>query len=1679
MSLASSRASKTHLSLKFLVTAMILPSSQSHLNSRFHDTCTASMDINFDAINQELICTRVKAYGYKLDSCINTKSFAQGKQTHGHMLVSGVVIDAYLGTKLINLYANCGAFMDARLVFNKLKKKRNPILWNSMIKGYILQEYCEEGFALYDEMQSMGMQPDNFTFPFVLKACGSLIDLKRGKEVHSKIVKMGLDYNVYVGSALVDMYAKCQSLKDARQIFDKMSERNVVSWTAMISGYAQNEQGDEALTLFREMQAERVETNLVTIVSVLPAAAVFGRGTLQQGREIHGYVIRNELDSQLTVLNALLDMYAKSGNTQCARHVFDKMFERNVVSWTAMISGYAQNEQSEEALSLFRKMQIERVETNSVTIVSVLPAVAVSGIGTLQQGREIHGYVIRNEFDSQLNVSNALLDMYAKCGSIQCAGRVFDKMSQRNVVSYNAMLAGYVQNGYADKALKIFHQMSLEDVECDSVTITSILRACACLTALEQGKDIHNYTIKKGFGSSVSVGNALIDMYSKGGGIDYARNVFDEMAERNVISWTAIIAGYGLHGQGKDALKLFDTMQQIGLEPNHITFVAVLSACSHAGLVDKGQEYFGSMSCDYKIAPRVEHYACMVDLLGRAGRLEEAYDIIKNMPMAPDAAVWGALLGACTVYSNTELGRLAAEQVIELMPINSGFYVLLSHIYAKAGKWDDVAKVRTLMKESGVKKSPGRSWIAIKNNVHTFVAGDRSHPESEMIYAVLESLSKQIKDIGYTPDIQSVLHDLGEDEKECALTNHSEKLAIAFGLIKTSPETTIRVAKNLRVCCDCHIAIKFISIVVGREIIVRDTNRFHHFKDGHCSCGDYCKATLTRVLTFNIVKNYQQKTNNIKRDDVGKKNNNPKVDSNKHSQRSPVQKEFEYSTSDAHIRVIYRYMKDMIMVNMLSLTINGTFLIFIAYCALPVLFILSATMSLALPLARKTHLSLKSLVTATASSSQMHLNYLFLCISTVSKDINSHTITQELISSRVEAYGYILDSCINEKALAQGKQIHSHMLVSGIVINAFLGTKLINLYANCGAFMHARLIFDKLKTKRNPILWNSMIKEYVLQDFCEEGFALYDEMQKMGLQPDKFTFPFVLKACGSLVDLKRGKEVHSNIIRIGLNNNVYVDSALVDMYAKCQSFGDARRVFDKMTERNVVSWTAMISGYAQNEKGEEALSLFRKMQMQCVETNPITIVSVLPATAVFGIEFLKQGREIHGYVIRNEFDSQPSVSNALLDMYAKCGSIECARHVFDKMCQRDVVSYNAMLAGYMQNGCADKALKIFHQMPFEDVGCDSVTITSVLRACACLTSLEQGMGNHNYATKKGFVSSVSVGNALIDMYAKCGSIDYARNVFDEMAERNAISWTAIIAGYGLHGQGEEALKLFDTMQQIGPEPNHITFVAVLSACSHAGLVDKGQQYFGCMSHDYEAAPRVEHYACMVDLLGRAGRLEEAYDIIKNMPIAPDAAVWGALLGACRIYCNTKLGKLAAEKVIELMPRNAGFYVLLSNIYAKTGKWDEVAKVRKLMKENGIIKSPGHSWITIKDTVHTFVVGDRSHPETAMIYAVLESLSKQIKDIGYTPDIHSVLHDLGQDEKECALTNHSEKLAIAFGLIKTCPGTTIRIAKNLRVCCDCHTAIKFISIVVGREIIVRDANRFHHFKNGHCSCGDYW
>ncbi|XP_031476534.1 pentatricopeptide repeat-containing protein At3g46790, chloroplastic-like [Nymphaea colorata] len=573
-------------------------------------------------------------------------------------------------------------------------------------------------------------------------------------------------------------------------------------------------------------------------------------------------------------------------------------------------------------------------------------------------------------------------------------------------------------------------------------------------------------------------------------------------------------------------------------------------------------------------------------------------------------------------------------------------------------------------------------------------------------------------------------------------------------------------------------------------------------------------------------------------------------------------------------------------------------------------------------------------------------------------------------------------------------------------------------------------------------------------------------------EPTPF-FPALLQDCTSLSALK---QTHARLVIHGFQQNMFLVTKLILLYS---SFGDmvsSQAVFDRIRSPSSFLWNVTIRGYATHDQFERAILLYMDMR-HCIFPDKFTFPFVLKSCAA--LSDLERGKLVHQHVVVHGSWTDVFVGAALVDMYAKCGSVDDARQVFDKMLIRDLVSWTSMISGYVHNGYNCETLDFFAVMQREDVRPNRVSLLSVLLACGHLGAMRMGERFHSHIIRTGFSADISVVTALVDMYANCGSLEIARNLFDQTDGKDVICWCTMIASYGMHGHGKDAIDIFNRMISEGTRPNHVVFTCILSACSHSGLLEQGERYFKSMVDEYRIEPRLNHYACMVDLLGRSGRLNDAEKLVETMPVPPDAGVFGALLGACRIHGNLELAERTAAKLFQTEPKHSGYYVLLSNVYASKSRWTDVERVRNVMVERGLTKTQGCTFVEFNNQVYRFGVGDTSHPQWRQMHSLLEELMAQARALGYVPLTDFVLHDIEDEMKETMLSYHSERLAIAFALLNTSDGTPIRITKNLRICGDCHNATKFISKIVERVIIVRDMNRFHHFKNKQCSCGDYW
>lgn len=662
-------------------------------------------------------------------------------------------------------------------------------------------------------------------------SCNSLLSLhlrngriNEARSLFDEISSPGV--NLY--TMMISGYAEKGRLEDALKLFYEMPVKDLISWNSMLKGCLKCGELDMAYNMFDKMP----ERNVVSWTTIIDGLLEFGRV------EIAERLFWEMPTKDVAAWNSMVHGYFSNGRVKDAVELFEKMPFRNVISWTSVIGGLDQNGKSFEALVIFKKMLASFVKPTSSTLASALTACA--NICAFFIGVQIHDLIVKTGnycFDEYISAS--LVTFYANCKEIENALDIFDDNLQRNVVVWTALLTGYGFNCKHEDALHVLKGMIRMCVLPNQSSLTSALNSCCGLESVDRGREVHCVAHKLGLENDIFVSNSLVVMYTKCGHIGDGAAVFTRMSRKNVVSWNSIIVGCAQHGYGVSALTLFAQMIRARVDPDEITLVGLLSACSHSGMLTKGRYFFKHFGKNLSIEMTNEHYASMVDLLGRCGQLEEAEALIHNMPVKANYMVWLALLSSSTKHSNVDVAERAAKCVLDLQPNCSAAYTLLSNLYASTGKWNEVSKIRKKMKDEAILKQPGSSWITMKGIKHDFLSGDRSHPLSGKIYQKLEWLGGKLKELGYVPDPKFSLHDVEKEQKEEMLSYHSERLAIGFGLISTVEGSTITVMKNLRICGDCHNAIKLIAKVVGREIVVRDSSRFHHFRSGICSCGDY------------------------------------------------------------------------------------------------------------------------------------------------------------------------------------------------------------------------------------------------------------------------------------------------------------------------------------------------------------------------------------------------------------------------------------------------------------------------------------------------------------------------------------------------------------------------------------------------------------------------------------------------------------------------------------------------------------------------------------------------------------------------------------------------------------------------------------------------------------------------
>ncbi|XP_071699074.1 pentatricopeptide repeat-containing protein At2g03880, mitochondrial-like [Rutidosis leptorrhynchoides] len=877
---------------------------------------------------------KLRLYSGKLRDCAENRSINEGKAIHKQIKESGIELDSHLCVSLINFYAKCGCLNIARQVLDEMPQ-RDVVSWTALISGFSGEGFGTEGIRLFCEMYEEGIRPNEFTFATVLKACCVCLNVEFGKQLHGEVVKFGFLSDGHVGSALVDLYAKCGELEFAEKVCLFLPEQNAVSWNSLLNGFALAGDDQKVLRLFLKMKETEMKYNKYTLCTIIKGCAI--SKNIKVGEIVHALAILSGCEDEEYVTCSLVDMYSKCGCADDALKVFQRIKSPDVVTWSTIICCLEQQGREEKAAELFFRMLSLGLRPNQFTLTSILSAakdlgnvrysqcvhacvlkygfanetvinnslltmymkneyiddglkifntmsnrdivswngllsgfhdsvscdgprifheMLVNGfkpnlytfISTLRSctsssnsefGKQVHAQIIKDNLDNDCYVGTALIDLYVKSKCIEDAEKIFSKMNKVDLFTWTSIISGCAQTDQGEKSIFYFNQMRKDGVKPNEFTLAACLKGCSGITNLTNGRQLHSIAFKDGHVDDPFVASALVDIYGKCGCIDDAETIFHSVESHDTVLWNTIINQYAQHGYEEKSLKAFESMLIKGVLPDEVTFIGILSACSHLGLIELGKKYFYSMTEVYKIVPNIEHYACMVDILGRAGKFSQVENFIDQMKITPNNLIWETLLGACKVHGNVDLGQKVAEKLFQMEHDVNSNYIMLSNIFASKGMWDDVARVRGLMSSQGIKKEPGCSWVEADGQTHVFLSQDTSHQRILEIHQKLRDLEQMVFSVGYLPNTDYVLHNVSVNEKREILSHHSERLALAFSLIENKTNKTIRIFKNLKICGDCHEYMKLVSSIMNKKIVIRDAKLFHHFEDGACSCKDY------------------------------------------------------------------------------------------------------------------------------------------------------------------------------------------------------------------------------------------------------------------------------------------------------------------------------------------------------------------------------------------------------------------------------------------------------------------------------------------------------------------------------------------------------------------------------------------------------------------------------------------------------------------------------------------------------------------------------------------------------------------------------------------------------------------------------------------------------------------------
>ncbi|KAI5082665.1 hypothetical protein GOP47_0002408 [Adiantum capillus-veneris] len=995
-----------------------------------------------------------------------------------------------------------------------------------------------------------------------LKACAQQKDLNRGGRLHVEISRKGfLKNNIFVGSALVSMYAKCGALVKAQKVFDDLPFRNLVSWNGLIAGYVQEGLGEQALICLHRLQEDGLSPDARTFTCVLKACGTIG--AVETGKELYAKIVRDGLLGLDIVLgNALIDMFAKFGALARAQQVFDELPVPNIVSWNTLIAGFCHHGCDMEAFKCFEKMKYEGLCPDVVTFSCILMA-----CGNVEIGQKIHDEICRSGFLMRSCwLCTELVHMYAKCGALAKAQEVFDQLSTHDLVTWTALITGYCQHDYGEHAIECFGQMRREGFSPDAVTFVSVLKACGSIGVIEKGEEIHAEIIREGlFGEVVVLWSAIVDMYMKCGALGKAREIFNEIPSRDVISWTALISGYCDHGHGEEALRCFGQMKSEGLSPDAVSFTCILRTCSSMGAAEKGQFYFNSMSMSYGIIPTAEHHMCMVNLFGHVGQFGRVMEVLEKICFSADVSMWFALMQSCQKWGNVKVGRLAFEHALRLNKDTILAYVYMCNIYAAVGMHEEarrlLAKAQQLLLERSAQD------VVAWNNLITGYCQNEYNEDALDCFELM-------KQVGLSPDVVTFA---------CILKACSSMRARERGK-------------------------KIHAEIIEKGIFGKSTALWNALVDMYAKCGAFVKAesilhelpvcnciSWTALITGYSQHGYAEEALDC-------------FEQMQHEGLHPDAVTFACilnacgSLGAADKGEMLHF--EIVRLGLLEedVVLGNALVDMYAKCGLQ-----TKAQHVFDELPVRNVVSWNALITGYCQFG--HCKKAFEVVECMKHE--------GLLPDGV-TFSAILKVCGNITALEKGRELFAEIVGEGLLDEErILAKSLVSMYARSGALAKAQLVLNRLPVQ-DVVSWNGLISGFSQHGYDNEAVSCFKFMRSQGVAPNVTTFAYILKACGNMGALDTGREIHDDIVKEGLSENDVLGSALIDMYTKCGELVKAQELFDHLSIRSVVSWTTLMTGYYRLGYGEKALSCFEQMKTEGLFPDSVALSCLLKACSSIG-----------------------------------------------------------------------------------------------------------------------------------------------------------------------------------------------------------------------------------------------------------------------------------------------------------------------------------------------------------------------------------------------------------------------------------------------------------------------------